>query len=217
LSFSDTKSNEKETLMTFIRSLALAGALLLGVSSAIAQPIGVPSGHYVADKLHTNVLWSISHFGTSNYIGRFRDITADLTLDSADPAKSKLSATINADSVDTNYPAKDKDFNAEIESPAWIDAAKFNTIKFESTSIETTGDNTGKVTGNLTFHGVTKPLTLDVKLNAALNPHPVYKIPVVGFSATGTFKRSDFGVSGFVGPIGDDIKLTIETEFLPQK
>ena len=202
--------------MSLLKPLVLAAGLTATFAAASAQTIGVPAGTYSADKLHTNVLWTVSHFGTSNYIGRFGDISATLVLDPADPANSKLTAVIGANSVDTNYPAKDKDFNAEIESPMFIDAAKFGEIRFVSTKIETTGADTGKVTGDLTFHGVTKPVTLDVKMNAALNPHPMSQKPVVGFSATGTVKRSEFGVTGLVGPIGDDVKLTIETEFSPQ-
>ncbi|GGD97669.1 polyisoprenoid-binding protein [Aureimonas endophytica] len=202
--------------MSPLKSLVIAGSMLLGLSAASAQTVGVPSGTYVADPLHTNVLWTVSHFGTSNYIGRFSKIAATLELDAKEPAKSKLTATIDPASVDTNYPAKDKDFNKEIESNMFIDAATFDTIKFVSTKIETTGNDTGKITGDLTFHGVTKPVVLDVKMNAALNPHPMSKKPVVGFSATGSFKRSDFGVAALVGPVGDEVKLTIETEFSPK-
>ncbi|KTR03870.1 polyisoprenoid-binding protein [Aureimonas ureilytica] len=202
--------------MSLLKSVLTVSALLVGLGTASAQTIGVPAGTYVADRTHTNVLWSVSHFGTSNYIGRFSDINATLTLDPTDPDKSKLTATINPKSVDTNYPAKDKDFNAEIAGEMFLDAAKFDTIKFVSTKIETTGKDTGKVTGDLTLHGVTKPVTLDVKLNAALNPHPMSQKPVVGFSATGMIKRSDFGINALVGPVSDDVKLTIETEFVPQ-
>jgi len=202
--------------MSLVKSLVLAGALAATLGTASAQTVGVPSGTYVADPLHTNVLWTVSHFGVSNYIGRFATIGATLVLDSADPAKSKLTATIDPKSVDTNYPAKDKDFNAEVAGEMFFDAAKFDTIRFVSTAVETTGADTGKVTGDLTFHGVTKPVTLDVKMNAALNPHPMSQKPVVGFSATGVIKRSDFGVTALVGPVGDDVKLTIETEFVPQ-
>ncbi|WP_152048105.1 YceI family protein [Aureimonas psammosilenae] len=202
--------------MSLLKSLAVAGALLAGLSAASAQTISVPSGTYKADPAHTNVLWTVSHFGLSNYIGRFRTIAATLDLDASDPTKSKLTATIDPASVDTNYPGKDKDFNAEIASPMFLDAAKFGKIEFVSNKIETTGDNTGKVTGDLTLHGVTKPVVLDVKLNAQLNPHPMSKKPAIGFSATGTIKRSEFGIATLVGPVADDVKLTIESEFVPQ-
>lgn len=197
--------------------LTLATALLLATASfAQAQSIDVPAGTYAADKAHTNVLWSVKHFGLSNYIGRFDGIDATLVLDPADPTKSKLTATIDPKSVDTNDGAAGKDFNAEIASDMFFDAAKFDAITFVSTAIKATGADTGTVTGDLTFHGVTKPVTLDVKLNAALNPHPMSKKPTVGFSATGTIKRSDFGVATLVGPVADDVLVTIETEFVAQ-
>jgi len=202
--------------MTTLKAPILAVALLVSTVAASAQTIGVPSGTYVADKTHTNVLWSVSHFGLSNYIGRFDGISAKLDLNAAEPAKSKLEVTIDPASVDTNYPPNPREFSEEIAGPKFFDAAKFPRITFVSKSIEITGADTGKVTGDLTFHGVTRPVTLDVKLNAALNPHPMSKKPAVGFSATGTIKRSEFGVNAFVGPVSDEVKLTIETEFGPE-
>ena len=202
--------------MNIIRTLLIASAAFGSISAASAQTIGVPAGSYVSDPLHTNVLWSVSHFGTSTYIGRFDGTQATLEIDPTDATKSKLTATIDPASVNVNYSKDDKDFAAEIESDMFLDAAKFDEITFVSTEIKATGENTGTVTGDLTFHGVTKPVTLDVKMNGALNPHPMTKKPVVGFSATGTIKRSDFGVATLVGPIGDDVKLTIETEFSPK-
>ncbi|MBX5002065.1 YceI family protein [Rhizobium lentis] len=202
--------------MFFIKSALVAGALALASSTAYAQTIDVPAGTYQADVTHTNVLWSVVHFGLSNYIGRFDKISATLELDPADVTKSKLTATIDPASVSTNYPAGDKSFNAEIAGKMFFDAAKFSEITFVSTAINIKDSKTGTVTGNLTFHGVTKPVTLDVTLNAALNPHPMSKKPTVGFSATGVIKRSDFGVAALVGPVSDDVKLTIETEFVAQ-
>lgn len=202
--------------MTTLKASFFAAALLASTVTASAQSIGVPSGTYVADKTHTNVLWSVSHFGLSNYIGRFNGIDAKLVLDSVEPAKSRLEVTIDPASVDTNYPPAPDDFNIEIASGKFFDTGKFPKITFVSKTIEITGSETGKVTGDLTFHGVTKPATLDVKLNGALNPHPMSNKPAVGFSATGTIKRSDFGVGAFVGPVSDEVKLTIETEFVPE-
>lgn len=202
--------------MFSIKSTLVAGVLALASSTAYAQTIDVPAGTYRADVTHTNVLWSVVHFGLSNYIGRFDKISATLELDPADVTKSKLTATIDPASVSTNYPASDKSFDAEIAGEMFFDAAKFSEITFVSTAIDVKDGKTGTVTGDLTFHGVTKPVTLDVTLNAALNPHPMSKKPTVGFSATGVIKRSDFGVAALVGPVSDDVKLTIETEFVAQ-
>lgn len=197
---------------------SIATALLLAsVTAASAQTINVPAGTYVADKTHTNVLWSVKHFGLSNYIGRFDNIDAKLELDPAAPAKSKLTVTIDPKSVDTNDAAVGKDFNAEIYGEKFFDAAKFDKITFVSTEVTTTGNDTGTIKGDLTFHGVTKPVTLNVKMNGALNPHPMTKKAALGFSATGTIKRSEFGVNYLVGPVvSDDVNLTIETEFVAQ-
>lgn len=202
--------------MISLKSALVAGALALASTSAFAQTIEVPAGTYVADVTHTNVLWSVGHFGLSNYIGRFDTISATLELDSADVTKSKLTATIDPTSVNANYPATDKDFNGEIAGEMFFNAAKFSEITFVSTAIEVKDGKTGTVTGDLTFHGVTKPVTLDVTLNAALNPHPMTQKPAVGFSATGVIKRSDFGVTALIGPVSDEVKLTIETEFVAQ-
>jgi len=97
----------------------------------------------------------------------------------------------------------------------FFDADKFNSITFQSTAIELTSEKTGKVTGNLTFHGVTKPVVLDVTLNGTIASHPITKKPALGFSAKTVIKRSDFGVNELEGPLSDDVNLIIEAEFKP--
>jgi len=198
----------------FLKSVITAAILATGLAAASAQSINAPAGTYESDKTHTNLLWSVKHFGLSNYYGRFDSIYAQLDLDPENPARSKLNVTIDPKSVDTNYPAKPNTFNAEIAGGKFLDAEKFDKITFTSTEIKVTGKNTGKVTGNLTFHGVTKPVTLDVTFNGALNPHPMARKPVIGFSARGTLKRSDFGVNVLLQYISDDVSLIIETELV---
>ena len=161
------------------------------------------------------MLFRSKHFGLSNYYGRFDKIEAKLELNASDVEKSILHVTIDPKSVDTNFPASPNSFNEEIAGEKFFDAAKYNSITFDSTAIKLTGEKTGTVTGNLTFHGVTKPVTLDVTLNDALPVHPMTKKPAIGFSAKSTIKRSDFGVNALEGPLSDDVNLTIETEFTP--
>lgn len=203
--------------MKVLKPVLLATVFSLTAGLASAATIGVPSGVYKNDEQHTNVLWSVKHFGLSNYYGRFDKITVTLDLNSEDVQKSKVSATIDPKSVDTNFHATPNTFNEEIASSKFFDTDKFNTITFKSTDIKLIGDKTGEMTGDLTFHGVTKPVTLKVTFNTALNPSPMTKKPAVGFSATGTIKRSDFGVNTLVGPVSDDVQLTIEAEFEPAK
>ena len=196
-------------LLTTVAALCLAG-------SVHAQSIDVPAGTYVADPLHTNVLWKVKHFGLSTYIGRFSTISATLELNSEDPAQSSLTATIDPASVDTNYPADDKDFDAEIASDMFLNAAKFPEITFVSKSIELTGENTCTVTGDLTLNGQTREETLDVTFNTALNPHPMSQKPAVGFSGSMTVDRTEYGIEALAGPVAAEVLLEIEAEFVPQ-
>ncbi|AQT47675.1 MULTISPECIES: YceI family protein [Bartonella] len=204
----------------FINKTTIAAAFVVpcifwGASAGKAAKLDVPTGAYVSDAAHTNLLWSIKHFGLSNYYGRFDKIEAKLDLDANDVEKSVLHVRIDPKSVDTNYPKTPNEFNDEIAGEMFFDADKYKNITFDSTSIELTGEKTGKVTGNLTFHGVTKPVVLDVTLNGTLASHPMTKKPALGFSAKTVIKRSEFGVNELEGPLSDDVNLTIEAEFKP--
>lgn len=202
--------------MHLIKTLTATVLFAVSATFSHAATIEAPKGDYVLDKNHTNVLWSVTHFGLSHYIGRFDNIEGTLTLDPANVQNSKIDITIDPASVDTNYQSKPNTFNQEIAGAKFFNTNKYKTITFKSTAIKITGKNTGKVTGDLTFHGVTKPITLDVTLNKALNPHPMTKKAALGFSATGALKRSEFGVNAMIPMVSDEIKLVIETEFHQQ-
>lgn len=196
-------------------SAAAVSAPLMATPAA-AQTIGIDAGTYVNDPLHTNVLWKVDHFGLSTYIGRFGDISATLELDPDDVTRSKLTANVDPASVDTHYPADDKSFDDEIESDMFLAVAKFPAATFVSKSIEVTGEKTGTVTGDLTLHGKTHEETMDVTFNTVVNPHPVSKLPTVGFSGKMTFDRTKYGIDTFAGPVGKDVTLEIEAEFVPK-
>ena len=206
-------------------ALALSGAPLLAESAfaqvttaPVAAPAPVaPAGAYVIDKTHASVVWKIKHQGLSFYTARFTGMDAQLDFDPTDVAKSMLTATIDPKSVETDFAktrhATDtRDFNAEIASPQILNAAKFPTITFTSTKVVKTAADKGRVTGNLTLLGVTKPVTLDVTY-VGDRPDPRTKKHKVGFSASGAVKRSDFGMTFGGGFLGDEIQLLIEAEF----
>lgn len=172
-------------------------------------PGAAPSGSYVLDPGHTTVMFSLKHMGYSNYYGRFNDTAGTLEFDSKAPEKSKLNVTIKTASIDTNHPK----LEAELKGDQWLDAGKYPTITFTNTTIQKLSDTKGKLTGNLTLHGITKPVTLDVTFNGA-GKNPLNQADMLGFSATGSLKRSDFGVSQYVPMVGDALTLTIETEFM---
>lgn len=176
----------------------------------------LPSGVYKLDKTHASLIWRVKHLGLSNYTARFTDFDIDLVLDTQNIENSKLSAKINPASVRTDYPnSAEKDFDKKLSEDAdWFNSKKFPTLEFVATKIERTGDNMGRITGNLTFLGVTKPVTLMARFNGGMAEHPFTKKPAVGFSATGTLNRSDWGMNTYIPMIGDSVGFHIEAEFL---
>ena len=186
----------------------MAPLLKPDVSTAITR---VKAGDYALDPAHAAVLFRIDHLGFSTYIGRFETFDASLTGDAADPAGSSIEAVIDMTSLDVaNAP-----FAAELMGPDWFDAASFPQAVFRSTSVVMTGDTTANVTGNLTLHGVTAPVTLDVTFNGAAYDR-LRGADVVGFSAMTTIDRTVFGVSRFSGLVTDTVDIEIEAEFLKQ-
>jgi polyisoprenoid-binding protein YceI len=194
-----------------MRSTALrfaAGAFLAGLgaitaaTSVRAEPVS-----YETDAAHTDILFFVSHFGYSNSFGSFGDFEIDLAFDQANPENSTLSVVVRPISVDTTVPALDE----HLRKPDFFGVEVNPEVTFVATEIKVNGEKTGTVTGDLTMLGVTKPITLDVTFNKAA-PHPINKRPAVGFSATGTVKRTDFGMDTYAPAIGDDVKLIIEYE-----
>jgi polyisoprenoid-binding protein YceI len=201
----------------FAFTLALFG---LVAQSALAQSVSTdakqqPSGTYQVDGRHTQVVFAIPHFGIFNYFGRFDKISGTLDFNANDPTKSTLNITIDAASVDTPSPQ----LVSELVAAPVFDTAHFPTATFKSTSIVRTGPNTGKVTGNLTLKGVTKPVTLDVTFNGGVKHPLAANAYIIGFHADTTIKRSDFNMTSMVWSslVGDDVKLEIEALFQQTK
>ncbi len=193
----------------------LAIAALLSPAGAVSTDSKqAPTGRYAVEPHHTQVMFSIFHQGTTNYYGRFDRASGTLNYDAAQPEKSALTITIDMTSIDTPSSA----LNGELAGPSVFDAAKYPTATFTATSITRTGPTTGKITGNLTIKNITRPVTLDVTFHGgALNPmSAAYSM---GFSATTTIKRTDFGVTGmrWEPMVSDDVKLVIEALFQQQK
>ena len=177
----------------------------------------IPAGDYTLDKAHSTLVFRVSHLGFSNYTAAFANFDAKLKFDQNNAGVSALEATIDPKSL--TLPAPPEGFLAELTGNNWLNTATYPAITFKSTKVETTGPDTGKVTGDLTLHGVTKPVTLDVTYNGGYAGHPMDPHARVGFSAKGTFKRSDFGIAyGVPAPgttmgVSDEVQVIIETEF----
>jgi polyisoprenoid-binding protein YceI len=166
----------------------------------------------VPDKAHSEVDFSILHMSLSRVNGRFGNIGGAITFDEADITKSTVNVTIDVTSIDTGVSGRDSD----LKSANVFDAAQFPTATFVSTSVAKNGSGL-TVNGNLTLHGVTKPVTLDVQGPTGPVPGMDHK-PHAGFSATTTITRSAFGIAPKypAAMIGDDVKLTIELDAAKQ-
>lgn len=189
-----------------VLSVAAAGC----ISTPSIAPDAAPAGAYALDPGHASLVWRVSHGeGLSHYTARFDRFDAALDFDPANPANARVDVTIEAASVSTGDP----EFDAQVAS-AVLDAATYPTIRFTSTTVEVTGANTARVTGDLIFHGVTAPATLAVTYNGGAND-PLRGADVVGFSATGEIDRTAFGADAYVNfGVGPVVTLQIEAEFL---
>jgi polyisoprenoid-binding protein YceI len=170
---------------------------------------GIAPGSYELDANHGFLSFSYSHLGLSFPKLRFTRFDADLDLNNTAIQDSKIEVNIDASSLDTALPDLDK----ELKGDKFFDVSNYPHITFNTTLYEETSASTGKLTGNLTVKDITKPVTLDVKINAA-NESLMIRKDMIGFTATGTFSRSDFGMSMMTPMIGDEISVLIQTEFI---
>ena len=203
-----------------MRRLALAAILLLAPLAAQAagistDPRQAPAGTYQMETRHTQVIFAISHFGLTDYYGRFEKISGTLNFSPAAPEKSSVSVTIDMTSANV----MNSELVGELAGPSVFDSAQFPTATFTSTSVERTGPTTGKMTGNLTLHGVTRSVVLDITFNGGTQSPMGAAAYDLGFHATTTVKRSDFGLDKMVwsSVVGDEVKLTIEALFVQQR
>jgi len=162
---------------------------------------------YNFDPMHTYVLWNISHFGFSVQAGKFTMIDGTLIVDAKKPQDSKVNVTIHTDDLVTGIPKLDE----HLKSKDFFDVATYPTATFVSNKVVPTGADTGKVYGTLTLHGVSKPVVLDVKM-LKIGMNPIKNIKTVGFSATTTIKRSDFGINAYLPNLGDEVTIDIGVE-----
>jgi polyisoprenoid-binding protein YceI len=191
-----------------MKRLALvAGILSLAAPFALAQ-----TATWVPDRAHSEVNFTILHMSLSNVRGRFGNIGGKVVLDQSDITKSSVQITVDASTVDTGVEARD----ADLKSSSFFDVEKFPTATFTSTSVSRSGDHL-TVNGNLTLHGVTRPVVLDVTGPTGPISGMDHK-PHVGFSATTTIDRLAFGIGSKypTSIIGDQVKLTIDMDVAKQ-
>ncbi len=193
-------------------------ALLIAAAIAVPAVAQMPSpgaadlsrvaaGTYAADPRHTQVAWTINHLGFTEYDGVFGDATGTMTLDPARPGATTVSVEVPVSGLHTTVAALDE----HLKKPDFFDIAKYPTVAFKSTGVTVSG-STASIVGNLTLHGVTKPVTLTARFVGA-GTNPLSKKATVGFAATTTIKRSDFGMTTLLPALGDTVDLRINAAF----
>ena len=196
-------------------SLGLAATLALLAACGQGEPVddggvlGIPSGTYAVDKSHTYVTFSYFHQGLSYPLLRATGIDGELELKNGALEKSSVSIAVAVDSIRTNLDYFDK----ELASRKFFHADKYPHITFSTNSYAPMSESVGELTGFVTIRDITKPITLSVVINGAME-HPLLETPVIGFSATGSLRGSDFGLDRFVPMVGDEVEIRIEAEFL---
>ena len=200
---------------TFQRTVLLLGLLtfLSGCVSWLAPKVEndvvkLKAGEYTLDKSHTTVLFKIQHLGLSTYVGRFNSFDASLDFDPENPSNMQLQASIDIDSLDINNP----DLKDDLMGRAWFNQSRYPNAVFTTQSVVALGDNDFKFTGNLDWRGVVKPIELTVTFHGGANNILTQKY-TLGFSAKGSFKRSDFGMDAYIPLVGDEINLEVFSEF----
>jgi polyisoprenoid-binding protein YceI len=187
-------------------AIATAFAPVAATAAPSLDPAAAAAGHYVLDPRHTSVTASVLHMGLSHFTMRIKQVQGAYDYAPTDPAATKIGITLDARSLDAGDPAVSKEFAGE-----FLDADHNPQITFTATGIQMTDPDHGTVTGDLVFHGVSQPVTLQVTYNGFSSS--LIGGQRMGFSATTVIKRSDFGSKAWLGDVGDEVKVVIETEF----
>ncbi len=188
-------------LVKLLSMAAIATALSFGYQPTAAQAADT----YALDKPHTQITFSVNRGGWTRINGWFEKFDGTINFDEANVANSSVNATIQTSSINTGFARRDK----HLRSPDFFNAQEFPTMTFKSTKIEKTGAKTGKMTGNLTLLGVTKPVILNVTFNRKA-PHPRNKKTFAGFTARGKINRADFGMKFILGAVKDPVEIVIQ-------
>jgi polyisoprenoid-binding protein YceI len=183
----------KRLILSALLSLSFAGA--------------ANAATYAIDGNHTQVVFTYSHLGYSHLTGRLNQPTGSFEFDPAKPGAAAIDVQLPMSSLSTGVPRLD----AHLSSEDFFDVAKFPTASFKSGKVTVLGKDKLRVAGDLTIHGVTRPVLFDVTINSTA-PHPMRKTAAAGFDASTTIKRSEFGVGGMIPAVADEVKLNISME-----
>jgi polyisoprenoid-binding protein YceI len=180
-------------------AVVASSALGLESTSRGAEP-------YTVDPVHSSVHFRVKHMDTSFAYGRFNDLAGQFALNDSDPSQSRFDFQVKTASIDTANANRDQ----HLKGNDFFNAVQYPTIAFRSKSVSKTAPDTYQANGDLTLHGVTRPLTVTIKKTGS--GHDMQKRPIVGFETKFTIKRSEFKMGNMVGPIGDEVGVMVSVE-----
>lgn len=207
-------------MRSMLLPVLFAAALCGAVPAAEVPEAGsgaLPAGSYTVDKAHASLIFRVNHLGFSHWTARFTNFDAQLQFDPAKPAADRVAVTIDPASLTPDNPPPG--FVAALQGAQWLDAGQFPQITYKSTRVEVVGKDGLRITGDMTLHGITKPVVLNATFNGGYVGHPMDPHARIGFSAHGTLKRSEFGIAygipqpGSTMGVSDAVEFTIEAEF----
>ena len=198
-----------------IRTVLMMGALSLSACATFTPTpqtnaqLAVETGNYTLDPTHASLTFRISHFGVSDYLGRFNTIDGTLDFDQANPEAAQMVLTADISSLDVN----NESFEKTLIGDGWFDAGSYPEARFVLSGLSKTGQDTATATGQLTLKGVTNPVTFDVRFIGAIN-NPLTRKYTLGFDAKGRIKRSDYGITKLLSVAGNKFDFdTVDLHF----
>jgi polyisoprenoid-binding protein YceI len=178
----------------------------LGIACGLGVLTVAAAETYSVDTVHSTVIFRVKHMNASYAYGRFNDIKGQFGFDEQNPAQSRFDFEVKVASIDTAQPKRDM----HLKSPDFFNAVQFPTITFKSKSVTKAGTDEYQVSGDLTLHGVTRPVILKVmKTGSGKGPRGG---SIAGLESVFAIKRSDFKMTNMVGPVGDDVVVTVSVE-----
>lgn len=190
-------------------AITLAGCTALVRPNFEAEVVNLREGQYELDPRHSFVHFKVPHLGLSTYVGRFNEFDATMDFDPDNISATRLEGTVTLASVDTG----DEEVDELLREPAWFDVAQFPQAVFKTTAVTALAGNALEINGELTIRGVTRALTLQGRFNGGAD-NLLTRRYTIGFSARGTFSRSDYGIDRFAGLVGNDVEIELFAEFL---
>jgi polyisoprenoid-binding protein YceI len=195
--------------LSLILAVALSGCVSLITPTVQEDLTKLKAGGYALDKTHARLLFKIRHLGLSTYVGRFNDFDASLEFDPNNMASAKLTAVIDMGSVDLN----DEGLESDLLGRSWFRVSEYPQAVFESTLVIPVTATEFEFTGNLSWRGVVKPITISATFEGGANNVLTGKY-TLGFSAKGRFLRSEFGMEKYIPLVGDEVRFETYAEFL---